>query len=258
MLTQRARWAETGHIALVQVVVSVLVGADVVLVARFGSGTAAEAGYQALSTLAKGPVYVAAGTVLVAFPLLRAGGPRGARGRADARAALVPALALTAAVVLATVPRSLVMLFLPEQYLGSRSCCRAGGRRARLRRVTVLATVLLALRMTRRTYVALAAATVLVAAGLGVGWALHGVNGMAAGAAIGALSATLVLAVLAAAALPRGTLARVPTSSSPPSLRSCCRSPRGSRCCGWRRGGRGLLALRPDVVRGLLRRRSRR
>ena len=102
------------------------------------------------------------------------------------------ALALTAAVVLATVPRSLVMLFLPEKYLGSTvllpQLAAAGlGYGA----ITVLATVLLALRMTRRTYVALAAATVLLAAGLGVGWALHGVNGMAAGAAIGALSATL-------------------------------------------------------------------
>ena len=39
-------------------------------------GTVAEAGFQALATLAKGPVYVAAGTVLVGFPLLRAGAER--------------------------------------------------------------------------------------------------------------------------------------------------------------------------------------
>ena len=89
VLREGVRWAETGDIALVQFVVSVLVGADVVLVALLGSGTAAEAGFQALATLAKGPVYVASGTVLVAFPLLRAGGPRDARGRAGAGAALV-------------------------------------------------------------------------------------------------------------------------------------------------------------------------
>ena len=76
VLREGVRWAETGDIALVQFVVSVLVGADVVLVALLGSGTAPEAGFQALATLAKGPVYVASGTVLVAFPLLRAGGPK--------------------------------------------------------------------------------------------------------------------------------------------------------------------------------------
>ena len=61
------------------------------------------------------PQYVASGTVLVAFPLLRAG----------SRDVLAPALhsfealALAAAVVLATVPLALVLLFLPEQYIGS-------------------------------------------------------------------------------------------------------------------------------------------
>ena len=74
VLRERVRWAETGDIALVQFVVSVLVGADVVLVALLGTGTVAEAGFQALATLAKGPVYVAAGTVLVVFPMLRGAG----------------------------------------------------------------------------------------------------------------------------------------------------------------------------------------
>ena len=77
VLAQRARWAETGDIALVQFVLSVLVGADV-LAAASPCGTVAEAGFQALATLAKGPVYVAAGTVLVAFPLLRASAPAAA------------------------------------------------------------------------------------------------------------------------------------------------------------------------------------
>ena len=171
------------------------------------------------------------------------------------------ALALTAAVVLATVPRSLVMLFLPEKYLGSTvllpQLAAAGlGYGA----VTVLATVLLALRMTRRTYVALAAATVLLAAGLGVGWALHGVNGMAAGAAIGALSATLVLAVLAAPALPRGTLGSTARTTLVAAvllvvLLLTARIPVLWLVCA---AVGGLLALRPDVVRRVLRRRSRR
>ena len=156
VLREGARWAETGDIALVQFVVSVLVGADVVLVALLGSGTAAEAGFQALATLAKGPVYVAAGTVLVAFPLLRAGGRRDAsRTCWRRRCTRSTALALTAAVVLATVPTPLVTLFLPD------------GTSARVRllpalavaglgygALTVLATVLLALRLHRRTLLA--------------------------------------------------------------------------------------------------------
>ena len=203
VLRERGRWAEAGDIALVQFVVSVLVGADVVLIALLGSGTAAEAGFQALATLAKGPVYVASGTVLVVFPLLRAGG----RGVLAPALHSFEALALAAAVVLATVPTPLVMLFLPEKYLGSTvllpELAAAGlGYGA----VTVLATVLLALRLTRRTYLALAAATVCLGAGLGVGWALDGVDGLAAGAAAGALTATLLLAILAAPALPPGTL----------------------------------------------------
>lgn len=257
VLREGGRWAETGDIALVQFVVSVLVGADVVLVALLGGGTGAEAGFQALATLAKGPVYVAAGTVLVAFPLLRAG----------SRDVLAPALhsfaalALATAVVLATVPTPLVMLVLPEQYLGSTALltelAAAGlGYGA----VTVLATVLLALRMTRRTYLGLAAATACLGAGLGVGWALDGVDGLAAGAAVGALTATLLLGILAAPALPHGTLAStartVPIAAvllavllltaDVPVLWLVCAA------------AGGLLALRPDLVRQAVARRSRR
>jgi len=101
---------------------------------------------------------------------------------------------------------------------------------------------------------------VLLGAGLGVGWALHGVNGMAIGAAIGALSATLVLAVLAAPALPRGTLGSTMRTvlvaavllvvllltAHVPVLWLVC-SAVGS-----------LIALRPDLVRRAMHRRSRR
>lgn len=257
VLRERGRWAETGDIALVQFVVSVLVGADVVLVALLGSGTPAEAGFQALATLAKGPVYVASGTVLVVFPLLRAG----------SRDVLAPALhsfealALAAAVVLATVPTSLVMLFLPERYIGSTvllpELAAAGlGYGA----VTVLATVLLAVRMTRRTYVALAAATVCLGTGLGVGWALDEVSGLAAGAAVGALTATLLLAILAAPALPPGTFGSTARTTLIAAallvvLLLTAHLPVLWLVCA---GIGGLLALRPDLVRRAVARRSRR
>lgn len=203
VLRERTRWAETGDIALVQFVVSVLVGADVVLVALLGSGTVAEAGFQALATLAKGPVYVAAGTVLVVFPMLR-GGAGAAVMRASLRSFRV--LALAAAVLLATVPTALVLVVLPAEYAPSVALAPwlaaaglgYGG-------MTVLATVLLAVRRYARTRAALAVAVVALPAGLLAGWALGGVDGLAVGSAVGALAATAAMAVIAAPVLPTGT-----------------------------------------------------
>ncbi|HZG88809.1 MAG TPA: glycosyltransferase family 4 protein, partial [Pseudonocardia sp.] len=205
VLRQRARWTETGDIAAVQFVVSALVGADVVLVALLGTGTVAEAGFQALATLAKGPVYVAAGTVLVVFPLLRG---RGVEAAAVLRTALrsFRVLALVAAVLLATVPGPLVLLVLPAEYaaaLGLAPWLAAAG--LGYGAVTVLATVLLAVRRYRRTRAALAVAAVVVPVGLLIGWAAGGVAGLAVGAAVGALAATAGMAVIAAPVLPTGT-----------------------------------------------------
>ena len=204
VLRERTRWAETGDIALVQFVVSVLVGADVVLVALLGTGTVAEAGFQALATLAKGPVYVAAGTVLVVFPMLRGGGAAEAVLRASLGSFRV--LALLAAVLLATVPASLVLVVLPVEYAGSLALtpwlAAAGlGYGA----VTVLATVLLAVRRYARTRAALAVAVVAMPTGLLVGWALGEVDGLAVGSAVGALVATAGMAAIAAPVLPADT-----------------------------------------------------
>ena len=258
VLRERGRWSETGDIALVQLVVSVLVGADVVLVALLGSGTAAEAGFQALATLAKGPVYVAAGAVLVAFPLLRAArrtSDTELDGVADVlRTALhsFTSLALAAAVILATVPADLVALILPAAYLGSvrllPALAVAGLGYGAL---TVLATVLLALRLHGRTRLGLAAASASIAAGLGIGWAVDGVTGFAVGAAVGAVVATGVFGVLAARVFPSGTagdLARgvgvaavllgvLSLVASIPLLWLACAA------------AGGVLALRPDLVR---------
>jgi hypothetical protein len=104
------------------------------------------------------------------------------------------------------------------------------------------------------------AATVCLGAGLGVGWVLDGVNGLAAGAAVGALTATLLLAILAAPALPPGQLGSIARTmliatvllvvllltAHLPVLWLVCAAVGG------------LLALRPDLVRRALHRRSRR
>ena len=120
---------------------SVLTVADVVLVALLGTGTVAEAGFQALGTLAKAPVYVAVGTALVVFPMRRrrsgAAAARalrfcarpGGAGPGDRPASLrrspgcVPAVA-----VVATVPGQLALLVLPADYAPSLALAAVAGR----------------------------------------------------------------------------------------------------------------------------------
>ena len=204
VLTQRARWGETGQIALVQVVLSVLVAADVLAVAFSHEGAVAVAGYQALSTVAKAPVYVAAGTVLVAFPLLRASGP----GAAEAlRGALLSfrRIALLAAAVLATVPVAVAGAVLPEVYLPALAALPWLALAGLGHSTTIVAaTLLVAGRQERRSRAGLAAAAVLLAVGLATGHALAGVDGLAVGAAVAALAGGLLLAALAAPLLPPG------------------------------------------------------
>lgn len=205
VLGHRWRWAETGDIALTQLVVSTLVGADVVLVGVLGTASDAEAGFQALATLAKGPVYVAAGTVLVTFPLLRS-------RSVDVDAVLGPALrsfahmAVPAAAVLATLPPGLALLVLPDDYLPAALLLpwlAVAGLGYAI--ITVLATVLLALRAYRRSRIGLAVAAAVLPSGLLLGWRTDGVAGLAVGGALGALAAAAALAVIIAPLLPTGT-----------------------------------------------------
>jgi O-antigen/teichoic acid export membrane protein len=205
VFAQRQRWTETADIALTQLVVSVLIGADVVLVGLLGSSSATEAGFQALSTLTKAPVYIAAGTVLVTFPLLRSAG---VQVDVVLRSALrsFAHLVLLAAAVLATLPLDLALLVLPASYAPATALlpwlAAAGFGYATM---TVLATVLLAMRAQRRSQVGLVLAVVLVLSGLVLGWQLRELVGLAVGGALGALAASVALAVLAAPLLPRGT-----------------------------------------------------
>jgi glycosyltransferase involved in cell wall biosynthesis/O-antigen/teichoic acid export membrane protein len=206
VLGERARWSETGDVALTRLVVATLVGADVVLVALLGDGSIAAAGYAALATLTKAPVYVAAGTVLVVFPLLRAGGSQATEAL---RVALQSfnRLALAAAAILTTVPPTIVLVVLPQRYADSLPLlpwlAAAGLGYAAS---TVLTTVLLAARWHRRCRYALGSATLIMSGGLGAGWALGATTGLAVGSAVAALLATAVITAIAAPALPGGTL----------------------------------------------------
>ncbi|SEI71047.1 Membrane protein involved in the export of O-antigen and teichoic acid [Arthrobacter sp. yr096] len=195
VLRQRWRWAETSDIASVLCVVSVLVGVDVVVVAFLDEGPAA-AGFQALATIAKGPVYVAAGTALVAFPLLRRPGVN-VREVLGAAFASFSQLAVVAFAIIATAPHLLAGVIIPEKYHGSLELlpwlAAAGLGYAVL---TVLTTILLALRAYRRCQLGLACACLLVVAGLWTGWQLDAVSGLAVGSAIGAVVAAAVLILI--------------------------------------------------------------
>jgi len=197
VLREKWRWAETSDIASVLCVVSVLVGMDVVVVGFLDQGSVAAAGFQALSTLAKGPVYVAAGTALVAFPLLRSPGADVGRILAGAFSSFGQ-LAVVAFAIIATAPPQLAGLVIPRKYHGSIDLLpwlAASGLGYAV--LMVLSTILLAVRAYRRCQLGLACACLLVVGGLWVGWELNRVPGMAAGAAAGAVSAALVMAVLA-------------------------------------------------------------
>ncbi|MBG6217350.1 O-antigen/teichoic acid export membrane protein [Arthrobacter sp. CAN_A6] len=202
VLRQKWRWAETADIAFTLCVVSVLVGIDVVLVAFLDGGSTAAAGFQALASIAKAPVYVAAGTVIVVFPMLR-------RPGVDVGVILTDALrsfgrlALVACAVIATAPHALVALVMPERYHSSFALlpwlALSGFGYATL---TVFSTVLLALRAYRRCQLGLVAASVLVSSGLFLGWDWGGVPGIAIGCAVGAMAAACISAVIALPLLP--------------------------------------------------------
>jgi len=210
-IAEKLRWAETGDIALTQLVISTLIGADIVFVALVGDGAPDAAGYQALATLAKGPVYVAAGTVLVAFPLLRSSNARVEDILGEALRSFAW-LAFPTAAVLTTVPTGLALLVLPQRYAGSLVMlpwlAAAGLGYATL---TVLATVMLALRAYRRSQLGLLVASLVLPAGLVLGWRIDGIHGLTVGCALGALTATAALAVIAAPLLPSGTAWRAVT-----------------------------------------------
>ncbi|MGQ1837343.1 hypothetical protein ACT4S2_02680 [Kocuria turfanensis] len=204
-LKQRWRWSETADIALVLCVVSALIGLDVVIIAFLDDGSDAAAGFQALATIAKGPVYIAAGTALVAFPLLRS--PNVDTAKIVARALRsFGVLALPAAAVIATVPHQLMALVLPDRYhpaLHLMPWLAAAGLGYAL--LSVLATILLALRCYRYCQLGLATAALFVTTGILIGWHLDEVRGLAIGSAAGALLAAAAMTTVARPQMPQGT-----------------------------------------------------
>lgn len=239
VLADRTRWAETGGVAAAQAVLSVLTVVDVVVVALLVTApadAAAAGGYQAVATLAKAPVYVAVGTALVSFPVLRvatAGRERDARLR-EALVSFVR-LVVPAAAVIATVPPAVVGLVLPAEYapslvlLGWLAVAGAG-----LGTTTVLATLLLAVRARLALVSALSGALATLGTGIVVGLAAESarVDGLARGVAVGAVAGALVVGVVGWRHRPR--------------------SARASATSSVRSAGLGRTALRGAVYAGLV------
>ena len=205
VLGERWRWEETAGIAVTQLAVAALIGADVVLAALVAAQDPLVAGYQALSTLSKGPVYVAASTAVVAFPLLRDGRTRDSALRGALRSFAL--LAFPVAALVATLPPQLGAIALPDRYTASLvnlPLLAAAG--VGYATISLLGTVLLAIRATGRCRIGLSAAALLLPTSMLLGRHLGaGVAGLAVGAAAGALGAAAILLALAARELPAGT-----------------------------------------------------
>ncbi|MEU5694587.1 glycosyltransferase [Actinosynnema sp. NPDC020468] len=204
LLRDRDRWRETGVIAAAQCALSALVGVDLVFVALVDGRSPAGAAYQAVATMAKGPVYVAASAALVSFPLLR-------NASADRAPALVGAvvrsfarLALPVATVVATLPAHLVLGVLPDSYAGAIPLLPwlavAG---LGFGAIGVPTMVLLGVGAHRRCGLGLLGCAVVVPTALVTGWSAAGVPGLACGAAVGTVLAALLPTALAWRHVPR-------------------------------------------------------
>lgn len=202
-LTDRGRWSDTASIALVVCLLIGLAGADVVLMAVADADSTQAAGYQAMSVLTKGPIYLATGTVLVVFPMMRnaAADEQGRIAQAAIRSYL--RTGLLACAVLVTLPVGLLELILPAAYAASAPLLAwlavAG---AGFGLVNVQAMILLATRRTRRLAAGVGTAVVALPVAMLAGLHEDGPVGLAVGTAAGALLSALVLALLTGTILP--------------------------------------------------------
>lgn len=211
LLWDTARWRETGVVATAQVTLSALIGLDVLFVALTGDSSAEAAGYQAVATLAKGPVYVAASVALASFPLLRNASADQVPELADVMVRSFARLAIPITAVIATVPDAAVSVVLPASYTEAVALLpwlAASGLGFGL--ISVLTMTLLGAGATRRCRTGLGVAAVIVAGSQAVGWSVAGGAGLATGSAVGALVASVLLAVLVWRFLPDGLGRAIP------------------------------------------------
>ena len=190
-LANRDLQRRTLRVAGVQSIVSLFVGADVVLVAVLPGSRALVASYQASAALSRASLFVAGAVATAFFPLLS----RHANGATIAARAvqMYAAVALPLAAVLATTPPSLLSKMFPAQYGAMATLLKytaavslaAGG-------VSLLAAFFQA----RDDYSSLwwlGPGLIGYIAALLAGWRIDGVTGIAVGAVLGSTGALLLL-----------------------------------------------------------------
>ena len=190
-LANRDLWRRTLRVAGMQAVVSIFVGADVVLVAVLPGSRALAASYQASAALSRASLFIAGAVATAFFPLLS----RQENGGVIAARAIrmYTAVALPFAAVLATTPRTLLTAVFPAQY----------GEMATLLKYTALVglaaggiSLLTAFFQAADDYSILrwiGAGLAGYVAALLTGWRIGGVVGVAIGAALGTTGALFVL-----------------------------------------------------------------
>jgi O-antigen/teichoic acid export membrane protein len=203
----RDLWRRAVAIAGAQGVVSLFVAIDVVLVALLPGNRALAASYQASATLTRIPLYVAGAIATAFFPSLS----RRATGKMIAARAvrMYAAVALPLAAILATIPAPILTAMFPDRY-------GAVAALLKFTAVTGLAaggiSLITAFFQAADDYSCLRWLGAGVAGYVGallVGWRVDGIIGLAAGGALGASAALVLMGCRLVRGHGRGVLAGV-------------------------------------------------
>ncbi|WP_337059686.1 hypothetical protein [Kineococcus sp. G2] len=190
----RTLWTSAAGVVAVQGLVALLAAVDQVVVAAVAPDPTQAASYQTATIVARVPVFLAAAVAAAIHGTITAakGGATTEVVGAAVRDYLTAALPF--AVVLATVPASLVQRVLPSGYAGTTSVLPfAAAAGALLGAVALLATVLQAGGLHSRAARTLGVGLAVHTAVLVLAHAVGGVTGMAAGAAAGTAATLLAL-----------------------------------------------------------------
>jgi len=207
-LASRDLWRRAAGIAGAQVLVSLFVAIDVVLVAVLPGERALAASYQAGAALSRVPLYVGVAVAWAFFPSLS----RHATGGAIAARAvqMYAAVALPLAAVLATIPAPVLAAVLPARY---------GAVAALVKYTAVTGLALGGISLVTAFFQAADDYSCLrwLGAGLAgyigallVGWRVGGITGLAAGGALGAAAALALAGDRLVRRQGREVLARIP------------------------------------------------
>jgi len=212
-LANRDLWRRAAAMGGAQGLVSVFAAIDVVLVAILPGDRTLAASYQVSATVSRIPLYIASSVGVAFFPVL-------ARRAADRTLIAAQSLrmyaaaALPVAAVLATAPPSVLALVFPSQY---------GAVATLLKFTTVTGLAVGGITMVTAFFQAadeyscqwwLGAGLAAFVAGLLAGWRIDGITGLAAGGALGAMTAAAVMGYLLLRRYGHRAIARIPLLES--------------------------------------------